>query len=145
MVSFSQLQHLLRRLPVTQVYRNRSRFPEAEPVPGILCIRIDAQFYFGNVEYLKRLLCHPEQLQAEPVHTVIIDASAINQIDSSAEGALRDIVATLREKGIRFCLAGVKGPVRDVLQRSSFAEVLGEDCLYLTLHEAVSAADRSAA
>src|SRR5690606_31963915 len=39
----------LGRLPGTTVYRNVKNFPEAETVPGLLILRMDASFYFGNV------------------------------------------------------------------------------------------------
>ncbi|MEZ4248053.1 MAG: SulP family inorganic anion transporter [Polyangiales bacterium] len=37
-------------------YRNLKNYAEAEPTSGILALRIDAQFYFGNVTFLKDTL-----------------------------------------------------------------------------------------
>ena len=39
----------LGRLPGTNLYRNVKQYPEAQTVPGILVVRVDAPFYFASV------------------------------------------------------------------------------------------------
>ncbi len=131
---------ILGQLPGTQIYRNVKRYPEARQIDGIAIIRIDASFYFGNVNFLQEVI---EQVTNDParlVHSLVIDASSINDIDSSAEAALRSIWETLQDRGIELRIANIKGPVRDVLQRSGLYRALGAECFFFSVHDAVNAA-----
>lgn len=128
---------VLGRLPGTSAYRNVARHPQAERFDGVLILRIDASFYFGNVSFLKELVRDALAEQSAPVHTVIVDASSINRLDSSANDALGGMVTTLRDAGVELILAGLKGPVIDALKRSgSYRDVAGEHP-FLTVHDAV--------
>ena len=129
---------VLGRLPGTTAYRNVERFAEAQTTPGVLILRLDAQLYFGNVNFLKETLDELERRQGD-VKVVIIDASGINQIDASGDAAFGEIFAAYEARGVALCLAGVKGPVRDVFARSGFTEQLGQERFFLTVHDAVTA------
>ena len=113
---------VLGRLPHTRAYRNVDRYPEAETTPGVLVVRIDAQLYFGNVTFLKETLA---KLESPELRALVLDASGMNQLDSSAEAALADILESYEERGIELWMSGVKGPVRDVMKRSGLWERLG--------------------
>lgn len=130
---------VLGRLPGTEVFRNVERFAEAEPVPGVLALRIDAQFFFGNVTFLKQTLHELVDDAQPPLHTVIIEAASINRLDSSAAAALHELHGWLRDHDIALRFAGVKGPVRDMMQRTRLWQRLGEDHFHFTVHDAVGA------
>jgi SulP family sulfate permease len=129
---------LLGRLPCG-AYRNVDRFPDARLEPGVLAVRLDAQFYFGNVNFLKEKLRELEARVDGQLRAVVLDASGINQIDASAEVGLCEIARDYRQREVRFVLANVKGPVRDVLDRSGFLERLGSEHLFLRVEDAVEA------
>lgn len=129
---------LLGRVPGTGAYRNVDRFPDAQMWPGVLAVRLDAQFYFGNVNFLKETLRSLERRVQGPLRAVVIDASGMNQIDSSAEAALCEILEDYRARGVRFMLANVKGPVRDVLSKSGFFDRMGHDNLALRIEDAMA-------
>lgn len=133
---------VLGRLPGTQVYRNVERFPEAEVTPGVLAVRIDAQLYFGNATFLRRVLRELEAAhRAEhetPLRCVVLDASGVNELDTSAQAALSDVVRDYRERDVQIVLAMVKGPVRDVLEITGTAEQLSHpDLMPLSVHHAM--------
>ncbi|MCG8417437.1 MAG: solute carrier family 26 protein [Proteobacteria bacterium] len=130
---------VLGRIPGTRVYRNVARHSDAETVPGTLIVRMDASFYFGNVTFLTDTL---HQLEADlgPLNTVILDASAINNLDSSADAALRDLLSDYKARDITFLLARVKGPVKDVLERSGFIDHIGRHALADDVADAVERA-----
>ncbi len=134
---------ILGRVPGTEVYRNLKRVPEAETVPGVLAIRFDAQFYYGNVTFLKDTIRSAEAAMSEPLKAVVLDASSINQLDSSADTALHELLRDYRARGVELYIANVKGPVRDVMERSGFLDSLGQNHFFLTTHEAVSEARKS--
>ncbi|MCB9619131.1 MAG: solute carrier family 26 protein [Sandaracinus sp.] len=131
---------VLGRLPGTEEYRNLKNYAEAEPTSGILALRIDAQFYFGNVTFLKDTLRNLELAMSEPLRAVVLDATSINQLDSSAESALAELHTAYRERGVRFVIAGVKGPVRVVMERSGLWDRLGERGRALRVHDAMALA-----
>lgn len=140
---------VLGKLPGTTVYRNLARYPEAEPPIGILVVRFDAQFYFGNVDFLERTLatlieaaCDRGEAQTQTqTQAIVIDASAINRLDSSADAALQELEGSFRARGIRLYFASVKGPVRDMMRRTGLRERLGEGRFWLTVDDAVLAAE----
>ena len=127
-----------------QVFEFRLRNVLGDNNPG-LGISTEAQiltnFYFGNVTFLKDTLTALERKMTEPLRAVVIDASGINQLDSSAEAALREIDLEYSERGVRLIFARVKGPVRDVMYRSGFLQHLdGEGRIVFRTHDAVQRA-----
>lgn len=110
------------RIPGTEHFRNRLRH-RVVLSDSLLMIRIDANLYFANAQFLetalmKRAIEHPE------VKDVVLIASAINEIDWSALEALGRVNSELKIMGVCFHLAEVKGPVMDRLERSDFLESL---------------------
>ena len=128
---------VLGRLPETTIYRNVDNFPEVETIPGLLVLRFDAAFYFGNVSFLKDRLEVEEGALDAPLQAVILDAAGINGLDSSGVDALREIADAYRARGIAFRMALVKAPVRAIIERAGLAKHL--DGIYLGVHDAVCA------
>jgi SulP family sulfate permease len=131
---------VLGRLPGTTVYRNLDRFPDALPVPGLVIVRIDAQLYFANVAFLRETLMRLIDEAATPVRGVILDAAGIHDVDISALNTLQELHRGLAAKDIALYFAAVTGPVRDLLARSGFQDLLGADKFAITTHEAVQQA-----
>jgi len=130
---------VLGRLPGTEVYRNVNNHSDAMREPGVLALRFDAAFYYGNVTFLEDTLRRLEADEDGPLRAVILDAAAINSLDSSAVHALEGIARDYQARGIRLLFAGVKGPVRVVLERTGLDERLGKDNLVLTVCDAMDA------
>ncbi|MEX1058482.1 MAG: sodium-independent anion transporter, partial [Natronospirillum sp.] len=128
---------LLGRLPGTIVYRNIKRNPDAETQPHIVALRFDAQFYYGNVSFLKEVVREAEVNMDTELRALVLDASAMNQLDSSADTALHELLRDYRQRGIELWVANVKGPVKDVMNRSGFSTQLGEQQFTLTVNEAM--------
>ncbi len=135
---------VLGRLPGTRTYRNTARHPDAEVDPSLLVIRMDAQFYFGNMSFLRQALRKLEAEQVGPLRAVIIDGSSINQLDSSADAALHEVRDDLACRDVALYFAGVKGPVLDVMKRSGFYEKLGADHFFFDVADACDAAHQHA-
>lgn len=130
---------VLGRLPDRNDYRNVKRYT-TETDDNILVIRFDAQFYYGNVSFLKETLKKAETEKGTQLQSIVIDAGSVNQLDSSAARALEEITNEYRTRNIGLYFANIKGPVLDVMKRSGFYELLGDDCCYKNVHEAVEAA-----
>ena len=90
---------------------------------------------FANAELLRDLIL--EKSLDEDVRAVVIDASSINDLDTTAAGVLEETAETLAARGVELYLGGVKSPVMDVLRRSGLHERLGADHFFLSPHRAV--------
>lgn len=127
----------LGRLPGTTLYRNVARFADAERIPGVDVIRFDVSLSYLNVEFLKRRVHSLADADPAP-RAIVLDASGVNDIDTSAIEALAELVQELAERGCAVHLASVKGPVRDVLMRAGLYQQLG-DRVHNEVHDAVLA------
>jgi len=133
---------MLGRLPDTDHYRDLERHPEGLTQTNTIIIRIDASLYFANVPYMKEKL---EELEAESgknLNQVIIEAIGINDVDSSALHALREVVDEYNSRGIDVMFTGVKGPVRDMFERSGLDDIIGPEHFYLDITHAVDSLER---
>lgn len=131
---------VLGRLPGTQTYRNISRFPEAIIDESVTILRVDAQFYFGNSQFLKELIEKQVRKNKDKIKAIVIEAASINQLDSSASSTLCEIQEDLKNNNIQLYFANVKGPVMDVMEKSGFYKLLGVDHFFIDLHSAVTSA-----
>ncbi|MCK6620657.1 MAG: solute carrier family 26 protein [Calditrichaceae bacterium] len=128
---------ILGQMPGTEIYRNVARYPEVKTFAGVAIFRFDASLYFANIAYLKDRLQEIANHSEPALRAIIFDAVSVNDIDSSADAALREIVQTLRSRGIDLYFSNLKGPVRDVLKRSGFYDLLGADHFFYCTHDAV--------
>ncbi|CAM9393480.1 unnamed protein product [Phaeothamnion confervicola] len=125
---------ILARLPGTTVYRNAARFPDAVEVPGVKIMRFDASLNFANWE---PFVGHVLALATKDVHHVVVDASSINDIDSSSMRGIFNLVEDMEKRGVALLFANWKGPQRDMLERSGFYTQVRRDTMFLALHDAV--------
>lgn len=66
-----------------------------------------------------------------------MDFSGVNDIDGCAVKALERFMEVHHEAGIEFALAGMKGPVRDVVGRAGWPDLLGKRMQYVSTQQAV--------
>ncbi len=129
---------ILGRIPASQTYVNIARHPHAETLPGIILVRVDAQFYFGNVSFLKETVRTLVRDSEAPVRYFVLEAAGVNDLDSAAAATLAELDEELAAQGVRLVLTRIKGPVRDVLHRSGLLEKLAsEGRVYLSTHRAI--------
>ena len=131
------------RLPGTRTYRNVRRNPEALTHSHTVIVRMDADLYFANAAAFKDLMLEVD-LKDEKLETIIVDMYPVNQIDSTGAHTLHEVIETCERNGIDVLLAGVKGPVKDVLDDTGITDHLGSAKFFHEVHGAVRAADPSA-
>ncbi|XP_015571601.1 sulfate transporter 1.2 [Ricinus communis] len=137
---------ILGKLPGTTVYRNIQQYPGATKVPGVLIVRVDSAIYFSNSNYIRErilrwLIDEEEQLKESyqpKFQFLIVDMSPVTDIDTSGIHALEELYKSLQKKEIQLILANPGPVVIDKLHASSFAHMIGEDKLFLTVADAVS-------
>ena len=125
----------LGHVPGTQEFRDLERNPETEGISGLHIIRIDSRFAFANAKVLKEELL--EEAADEEMEALIIDTSGVNNLDTTATAALKEVVEELAERDIDFYIVGAKGPVRGIIRRSGLQDLIGEEHFFLNTHLAV--------
>lgn len=121
-------------VPGTEHYRNVERH-EVITYRNLVSIRIDESLYFANSSYLESVIEGVTMDHAGLEH-VILQCTAVNEIDLSALETLEDIDRRLTARGVKLHLSEVKGPVMDGLKRTDFlAHLSGK--IFLTHHQAV--------
>jgi sulfate permease, SulP family len=130
---------VLGKVPGTQLYRNVKRFQNLEMEAETLIIRFDADLYYANLTYFRRILDKEVAKFGPKLRAIIINAESISTVDSSAIHMLEELYKHYNNAGIRIAFSNVKGPVRDAIAKSELLKKLGEDCFHLSTHEAVIA------
>jgi SulP family sulfate permease len=131
-VVLSLLLHLLRSsrphiaevglVPGTQHFRNVLRH-QVLTSEHVLSLRVDESLYFANARALEDRI--NEAVAERPgLQHVVLQCSAVNDVDASALESLEAIELRLREAGIILHLSEVKGPVMDKLGQTHFLRSL---------------------
>jgi len=104
--------------------------------PGVLAVRMDASLIYITAPILERFI--RERLRKDPtLHTVLLCASPVNEIDSTGIDILRQLHDELSQSGKRLYLSGVKKQVRDVMARAGLLRTLGENALFANNRDAI--------
>ena len=101
-------------------------------------VRFDGPLFFANASYLEDQIRNRRRTKKDLKH-IIISSSGINDIDASGEEALSLTVDRVRSAGIDISLSGVNRSVMNVLNRTHLIVKIGEDHIYPTVEEAISA------
>ncbi|NJM17339.1 MAG: solute carrier 26 family protein [Richelia sp. SM1_7_0] len=125
------------RVGDSEHFRNILRH-DVKTYPHVIAIRVDESLYFANTNYLEEHLIKLIHEQPDVEHLILI-CSGINFIDASALETLENLIKGLKESGISFYLAEVKGPVMDNLLGVGFIDKLGTDHIFLSTHQAMKA------
>jgi len=101
----------------------------------VVSLRVDESLYFANSRAIEDRI--NEAVAERPaLRHVVLQCSAINDIDASALESLESINERLRGAGLQLHLSEVKGPVMDRLHRSDFLQHLSGQ-VFLTHYQAL--------
>ena len=103
--------------------------------PRVLSLRVDESLYFANSRALEDRINNAVASRPDLEH-VVLQCSAINDIDASALESLEAIDLRLRDAGLRLHLSEVKGPVMDRLKSTEFLHNLSGE-VFLSHYQAV--------
>ena len=120
------------------VFRNVNRYPEVKTHPDIFISRIDASLYFANMAFIEKCLNDVIAERPEIKH-IILDFSAVNDIDAVALCSLEDRINDYAHNSITVYIAGMKGPVRDMVKKAGWLDKYGNNIQYLNVQQALDA------
>src|SRR5262249_4041437 len=132
---------LLGREPLTGEFVNRARYPYARDPLGEMVIRGPGAWLYFNAEHIRRSILDMVANAPDGTRLLVIDCSIVPRIDTTAGTTLRVLARSLKARGIRIVLAGLRDDVLENLKAVGVEEDLGpigprrsiEDCLKQTL------------
>ena len=123
-------------IPGTEHFRNVLRH-DVLVSPKLVCLRVDASMFFANARAVEDRINAEVATRPELEH-VLLQCSAVNDIDSSALESLEAIASRLKDSGISLHFSEIKGPVMDKLSTTHFLEHLNGQ-VFLTNFQAIQA------
>lgn len=109
--------------------------PDDETWPGLLIVRVEGRVFFANAQRIGDRIW-PLVEQAKPV-VIVIDCSAIFDIEYTALKMLAEAEERLERDGITLWLAGLSPNVLGAVSRSKLGEKLGPERMFFTIQAAV--------
>lgn len=122
------------------VFRNVRRYDDAVTWPDLYLTRPDASLYFANMAALEDDL-NAAVADRPELRAIVLDFSGVNDVDGVAIDVLQDRIDAFESQGIAVHLAGVKGPVRDLLERAGWYDRYGDRIRHPSLRHALAALD----
>jgi high affinity sulfate transporter 1 len=128
---------VLGRVDRVHGYHDITRYPEARRIPGLVLFRWDAPLFFANAEKFHECVLQAVATSPTPVRWLVVAAEPVTSVDVTAADVIAELDQSLYARGIEFCFAEMKDPVKDKLKRFGLFKRLGEDAFFNTLGEAV--------
>jgi high affinity sulfate transporter 1 len=118
-------------------YHDVTRHPEGTRIPGVLIVRFDAPLFFANGGMFDDWVRGMVEQAGPEVHTVVLAAEPITEVDTTAVDELVELDDFLASKGIQLLIAEMKGPVKDQLQRLGLEGRFDSSHFYPTVGAAI--------
>ena len=116
---------VLGQLPGSEAYRDIRLHPEARTFPGLLIWRVGGDLFFASIGHMEAALKRSLAETQPPVEHVLLDFSAVNDIDVSACDDLIPFIKELKNQGVTVAFARVRDPVRQNMQQRKIETVVG--------------------
>ena len=130
---------MLGRIPGRDGFYKLHREPEAKPVPGLAIFLIQGSLLFFNTDYVEtRLRAVAAELPSD-TRWLLIDASAISQLDSSAAVMLTGLCTDLADRGIKLGVTELHAEARDMLDRAGVIDCIGPAMVFEDIEDAYRA------
>jgi MFS superfamily sulfate permease-like transporter len=115
---------VLGRFPGSNRFGEVSRYPETEPVPGVLALRVEAAFLYFNSHNILEEIVRLTGEQQSPVSRVVIDLSTSPNVDLAGARMLAELHERLADSGVTLSLAEMHSTVRDLLEADGLLQDL---------------------
>lgn len=112
---------------------------DAQPyAPGVLVYRFGADLFYANERRFADELRALAEQAGPGLRALVVDASAIADLDYSAARTLHALIAELRSRRLVLVFGRVSPALRADMRRHGVAAALGEMHLHASLHEALA-------
>jgi len=133
--------YVLGRKPGTHAFRARSaEHPEDETWPGLLILRTEGRMFFANAPGVGEQMV--ALIAASRPQVVLIDFSAVPDLEYTALRMLAEAEERLRREGTTLWVAALNPEVLAMVQRSGLGRALGRERMFFNLQMAVERYER---
>jgi SulP family sulfate permease len=116
---------VLGQLPGEEAYRDVRLHPEARTFPGLLIWRPGGDLFFASIGRLDEELKAALAASRPPAKHVLVDAEAVNLIDTTAGDALLNAIEELQGQGITLAFVRVRDEVRERMRLGGIEAAVG--------------------
>jgi high affinity sulfate transporter 1 len=120
-------------------WRTRPVGSGAQMEPGLMVYRFTHSMYYANAQLLAEQVLAMARDAQPPLVWFCIDAAAVDDVDYTAAETLRSLCMLLQQQGIRLVFAVVADDVRDELERSGLARLVGREAWFESVNDVVNA------
>ena len=119
-------------------YHDRSLYPDAEELPGLVIFRFDAPLFFANARTFRDQIRRLASTDPRP-RWIVVAAEPITDVDTTAADMLDDLDEELNAAGTSLVFAELKDPVRVKLERYELIGPFDPTHFFPTLEGALDA------
>jgi sulfate permease, SulP family len=119
------------------------RYPEAHAIPGLTIVVLQAALIFFNADYVKRRVIEIADALGDDSRWFVLDAEAINLLDSTGVTKLEELQILLRERGVAFGIADLNSRSLLMIEQAGLADRMGRHMIFMSSEAAVAAFSRS--
>ena len=127
---------ILGRIGDGSEFRDIKVFPDAKTDPAIIMLRVDASLYFANAGFVEDRI-REELLRQPEARLVLMDMSAVNDIDAVAITTLENLIQECADGKVNFAFSGMKVQIRKIIERAGWKEKYGSESFYPNLIQAL--------
>jgi len=122
-------------------YRSVPVAQGGQMVPGLVVYRFSSGLYYANANrFNEEILAIVDGADATaPVRAVLLEGSAVVDVDYSGGLTIKQVVSELHDRGARLFVAQVSDDVRAELDRFGITDQIGADAYFDTVGDAVRA------
>jgi len=125
---------MLGHVPGRNGFYKLHRSKAAQPIPGLAICLIEGSLLFFNVDYVQsRLMAIADEVPN--IDWLVLDASAVVQVDSTAASMLEEVRVALMNRNIKFGIAELHSEPGDLLKRAGLLEKIGKSMIFEDLEE----------
>jgi SulP family sulfate permease len=122
-----------------------SLHPSARTTPGVVVYRLDDRLFFANARYFKARVREAVRGAPGPVASLVFDAEAVTQADSTGLAALDQLTRDLERDEITLLVARLRTRMLEQFETAGLTDTIGRAHFYPTVDSAVAACKEAAA
>lgn len=131
--------HELGRIPDTTSWSPVEAAPDARPVPGVLVVLFATPLWYANAVHFREMVESALEEAGTSIRALVVDAIGMTDIDYTGTRSLARLVDHCAREHIEFGISRSGDHVQRSLRRSGLLERIGEDHLFPSVDEAVTA------
>ncbi len=116
---------VLGKVHSTKLFSDVKRHPDNEVFDGLLILRVEASFFYFNVDNIREQIWAYVKDAVKPVQLVIINMTSSPYVDVAGTKMLIQLDRDLQNKNINLKIVEARATVRDVLRKQNMEDMVG--------------------